>query len=113
MRRIKLNELRRGAELHPLIHIDPLVHAPARLMVLSYLYVLDSADYVFLMQMTGLTWGNLATHIGKLEEAGYIEVVKEFKGKKPISSLRLTMVGRRAFSAYIQLMRKVINDLSD
>jgi DNA-binding transcriptional ArsR family regulator len=102
----------KGAELHPLIHIDPLVHAPARLMVLSYLFVLDSADYIFLMRMTGLTWGNLATHIGKLEEAGYVEVIKEFKGKKPFSTLRLTVVGRKAFSAYIQLMRKVFDELS-
>lgn len=100
-------------ELHPLNKIDPLVHAPARLMVLSYLYVLDSADYIFLMRMTGLTWGNLATHIGKLEEAGYVEVIKEFKGKKPLSTLRLTVVGRRAFSAYIQLMRKVFDELSE
>lgn len=100
-------------ELHPLNKIDPLVHAPARLMVLSYLYVLDSADYIFLMRMTGLTWGNLATHIGKLEEAGYVEVIKEFKGKKPLSTLRLTVVGRRAFSAYIQLIRKVFDELSE
>jgi DNA-binding MarR family transcriptional regulator len=106
-----LEKRRSGIELHPLNNIDPLVHAPARLMVLSYLYVLDSADYVFLMQMTGLTWGNLATHLKKLEESGYIAVEKEFHGKKPHSTLRLSAEGRRAFRDYIELMKGVFNDL--
>ena len=59
-------------ELHPLADINQIIHAPARLMVLTYLYVVESADYVFLMHLTGLTWGNLSTHLTKLEEAGYI-----------------------------------------
>ncbi|HEY5731063.1 MAG TPA: transcriptional regulator, partial [Anaerolineales bacterium] len=54
------------SELHPLADIDQIIHAPARLMVLTYLYVVESADYVFLMRLTGLTWGNLATHLNKL-----------------------------------------------
>ena len=49
--------------------INKLIHSPARLMILAYLYVVDSADYVFLIHQTGLTWGNLATHLSKLEEA--------------------------------------------
>ncbi len=61
-----------GPELHPLADIDQVIHAPARLMVLTYLYVVESADYVFLVRLTGLTWGNLSTHLTKLEEAGYI-----------------------------------------
>lgn len=62
---------------HPLAEIDRVIHAPARLMVLTYLYVVESADYIFLMQLTGLTWGNISTHLRKLEEAGYVEIEKK------------------------------------
>ena len=75
-----------GADLHPLADIDQVIHAPARLMVLTYLYVVESADYTFLLRMTGLTWGNLATHLAKLEEAGYVAIDKGYQGKKPHST---------------------------
>ena len=102
-----------GPELHPLADIDQVIHAPARLMVLTYLYVVESADYVFLMRMTGLTWGNLSTHMSKLEEAGYIELLKEFKGKKPNTKVQLTEQGRTAFREYKKSMQKVLDDLPD
>jgi len=98
---------------HPLADIDPIIHAPARLMILTYLYVVESADYIFIMNMTGLTWGNLATHLNKLEEAGYIEILKTFKGKKPHSSLRMTESGRTAFQNYKQTMQQVLEGLQD
>ena len=100
-------------ELHPLAEIDQIIHAPARLMVLTYLYVVESANYVFLMRLTGLTWGNLATHLNKLEEAGYVEVQKTFNGKKPQSILRMTEQGRAAFKAYKKSMQQVLDDLPD
>ena len=100
-------------EMHPLADIDQVIHASARLMVLSYLYVLDSADYVFLMRRTGLTWGNLSTHLTKLEEAGYVEIRKEFKGKKPHTSARLTRRGRAAFRDYKKSMRRVLDDFPE
>ena len=101
------------SELHPLADIDQIIHAPARLMVLTYLYVVESADYVFLMRLTGLTWGNLATHLNKLEEAGYVDIQKTFDGKKPKSILRLTERGRDAFRAYKKSMQQVLDDLPD
>ena len=101
------------SELHPLAGIDQIIHAPARLMVLTYLYVVESADYVFLMRLTGLTWGNLATHLGKLEEAGYVDIQKTFDGKKPKSILRMTEQGRDAFKAYKKRMQQVLDDLPD
>jgi DNA-binding MarR family transcriptional regulator len=104
---------RAGPELHPLADIDQVIHAPARLMVLTYLYVVESADYVFLMRLTGLTWGNLSTHLTKLEEAGYVDIVKEFKGKKPHSIIRLTEQGREAFREYKKNMQQVLDDLPD
>lgn len=99
--------------LHPLSEIDPIIHAPARLMIITYLYVVDSADYVFLTNVTGLTWGNLATHLGKLEDAGYVEIEKRFVGKKPSSLVRLTEDGRRAFRAYKKTMQQVLAELPD
>jgi DNA-binding MarR family transcriptional regulator len=100
-------------ELHPLADIDQVIHAPARLMVLTYLYVVESADYVFLIHLTGLTWGNLSTHLTKLEEAGYVAIDKEFRGKKPHTTVRLTEQGRAAFQAYKKSMQQVLNDLPD
>jgi len=81
--------------------------------VLTYLYVVESADYVFLMRLTGLTWGNLATHLNKLEEAGYVNIQKTFDGKKPKSILRMTEQGRDAFRAYKKNMQQVLDDLPD
>jgi DNA-binding MarR family transcriptional regulator len=100
-------------DLQPLAGLDPLIHAPARLMVLTYLYVVENVDYVFLMRLTGLTWGNLSTHLGKLEEAGHIEIKKEFRGKKPHSTIRLTNRGRAAFQEYKNSMQQVLDDLPD
>jgi DNA-binding MarR family transcriptional regulator len=100
-------------ELHPLADIDQVIHASARLMVLTYLYVVESADYVFLIRLTGLTWGNLSTHLTKLEEAGYIAIKKEFKGKKPHSTVSLTKQGRAAFREYKKSLQQVLDDLPD
>ena len=102
-----------GSDLHPLAGIDQVIHAPARLIVLAYLYVVDSADYVFLLRLTGLTWGNLATHLAKLEDAGYVVIHKEFKGKKPHSSISLTPQGRAAFRDYKRSLQQVLDDLPD
>jgi DNA-binding MarR family transcriptional regulator len=99
--------------LQPLASLDQVIHAPARLMILTYLYVVESADYVFLMRQTGLTWGNLATHLNRLEEAGYIEIQKTYRGKKPLTILRMTEHGRAAFQAYKNNLQLVLNELPD
>lgn len=103
----------KSSDLHPLAEIDKIIHAPARLMVLTYLYVVEHADYVFLSNLTGLTWGNLATHLNKLEEAGYLEIEKKFVGKKPHSVVRMTEQGRGAFKAYKDQMQAVLGELPD
>jgi DNA-binding MarR family transcriptional regulator len=100
-------------ELHPLAEIDQVIHASARLMVLTYLYVVESVDYVFLKNQTGLTWGNLSTHLSKLEEAGFVAVEKGYKGKKPHTLIRLTDQGRSAFRDYKKSMKQVLDDLPD
>lgn len=95
----------------PIAEIDRLIHEPARLMIMAYLYVVESADFLFLMRQTGLTHGNLSSHMSKLEAAGYIEVVKEFVDRKPHTMLQLTDKGRVAFQKYRQSMMQVFDDL--
>jgi DNA-binding transcriptional ArsR family regulator len=96
-----------------LAEIDRLVHEPARLAIMALLYVLDSADFTFVMNQTGLTWGNLSAHLSKLEEAGYIEIEKSFKGKRPNTNLRLSTGGRQAFQEYRRSMKLLLEQLPE
>lgn len=80
--------------------IDRIVHEPARLKIMAYLNLLEQADFVFLLSRTGLTWGNLSSHMSKLEEAGYIVVQKQIKDKRSHTMLALTEEGRVAFNEY-------------
>lgn len=96
-----------------LAELDRLVHEPARLAIIALLYVIESADFTFLMNQTGLSWGNLSAHMTKLEEAGYIEVEKSFKGRRPNTSLRLTSTGRSAFQDYRQNLKQMLDALPE
>jgi DNA-binding transcriptional ArsR family regulator len=93
--------------------IDKLIHEPARLKIMAQLFVVEEADFIFLMRQTGLTWGNLSSHMSKLEDAGYVEVRKEFLDKKPHTILKLTPKGRDAFNEYRKAMNQVFKDLPD
>lgn len=95
-----MSEGSNSSSLQSLAEIDTLVHEPARLSILAHLYVIKRADFVFLMRQTGLTRGNLSSHLGKLETAGYVEIRKEFVDKIPRTLLSLTPQGREAFQAY-------------
>jgi len=75
-------------------------------MLISVLFVVESADFVFLKNQTKLTAGNISSHMTKLEDAGYVKVRKSFVGKRPQTMFRLTAKGRRAFEKY----RKVLSD---
>lgn len=98
-------------DLQPITDIDRTLHAPARLMILAILNVVETADFTFLMNQTGLTRGNLGTHIMKLEEDRYISVKKVFVERKPRTLYRLTNEGRRAIQIYRKNMRHVLDDL--
>ena len=102
-----------STDVQPIAEIDRLVHEPARLMILTILYVVESADFLYLMRQTGLTRGNLSSHLSKLEAAGYIDVKKEFVDKIPRTLLRLTDQGREAFQNYRQGMLQLLEDLAD
>ncbi len=108
-----INEKKDKDDLPSLTSIDKIIHEPARLMIMSYLYVVESADFIFLRSQTGLTWGNLSSHISKLEDAGYVAVEKEFVGKKPHTMLSLTDKGRTAFWEYRQNIKKVLDKLPE
>ncbi|MGY5862714.1 MAG: transcriptional regulator [Candidatus Thorarchaeota archaeon] len=93
--------------------IDRLIHEPARLNIMAQLYVVESADFIFLMRRIQLTWGNLSSHMSKLETAGYIDVEKEFVDKKPHTILALTEKGRAAFQNYRKVMQHVLNEIPE
>lgn len=96
--------------MKPIATIDKIIHEPARLSIMAHLYVVDSADALFLQRQTQLSWGNLSSHMSKLESAGYIEVKKSFRGKKPSTMLKLTNKGRTAFENYKKQMKHLFED---
>ena len=87
-------------DLRALTEIDRLLHEPSRAVIVAILAAVESADFVFLLNETGLTRGNLSTHLTKLEAAGYINIEKTFRGKYPLTLCSLTKIGRQAFDAY-------------
>jgi DNA-binding MarR family transcriptional regulator len=89
-----------SAENRNLLNIDRLIHEPARLIIMTMLNVVESADFLFLQRETGLTKGNLSAHLTKLEEAGYVAIEKTYKGKIPLTVCRLTEEGRNAYKHY-------------
>ena len=98
--------------LQSVIEIDRVVHEPARLLILAHLLVVESADFLFLMNQTQLTRGNLSSHLSKLEAAGYVEIKKEFVQKIPRTLLTITKKGREALKQYRQNMKQILEDIS-
>jgi DNA-binding MarR family transcriptional regulator len=94
-----------------LANIDRVVHEPARLVILALLYPAESADFLYLLRQSGLTKGNLSSHLGKLEHAGYVEVLKGYNGKIPQTTLRLTDAGRIAYRGYRRQIKRAVDRL--
>ena len=90
-----------------LANLDRLVHDPARLAILTALSACKRADFLFLLGITGLTKGNLSSHLSKLEEAGLIEIEKRFVEKKTQTLVRLTDDGRRTIDGYWKEMEEL------
>ncbi|HRX01020.1 MAG TPA: transcriptional regulator [Cyclobacteriaceae bacterium] len=89
--------------------LDPLLHSQLRLGIMSLLMSVDSAEFTFIKEQTGATAGNLSVQIDKLSEAGYIEVTKSFKGKKPLTTCAVTKKGLNAFENYVNALKQYIN----
>lgn len=88
--------------------LDPLLHSQLRLAVMSLLISLESAEFTFIKEKTGATAGNLSVQIDKLSTAGYIEVIKSFRGKKPLTTCKITKAGIAAFENYVQALKNYI-----
>lgn len=91
--------------------LNRIIHEPARLSIMTNLFVVDDANATYLLRQTGLTWGNLGSHITRLEEAGYVHVAKSFKGKQPQTTISLTPKGRDALVSYRQQLLAALEPL--
>lgn len=102
---------RTDIDLSSFADLDRLVHEPGRLLVMACLSVVEQADYLYVLKQTGLTQGNLSSHLAKLESSGYITVQKTFQGKVPRTQLAMTETGREAFQKYRRQILKALSDL--
>ena len=97
-----------STEFRRIVQVDRVIHEPARLMLITMLYAMDSADFLYLLSESGLTKGNLSSHLAKLEKAGYVDIEKTFRDKTPSTVCRLTTQGRQAFRHYLENLRRVL-----
>jgi len=100
-------------ELKQLEEIDPVIHSPTRLKVMTYLYLVENIDFVYLKRVTDLSWGNLSKHLTKLEDAGYVVMEKSFENKKPKTLIWLSDKGRQAFQQYKDNLQQIFEGLPD
>ncbi len=91
---------------------DRLIHEPARRVIMTILYSVESADFLYLLNETALSKGNLSSHLSKLETAGYISIEKTFRGKLPLTICSLTSEGRAAFRRYRDYLKKVVASMT-
>ncbi|MHB1007559.1 MAG: winged helix-turn-helix domain-containing protein [Chloroflexota bacterium] len=96
-----------------LVGVDRVIHEPSRLIIVAILYAAESADFLYLLRETGLTKGNLSAHLARLEEAGYVEINKIFRGKVPRTICRLTDDGRQAFRDYRARLRRAVESMPE
>lgn len=89
--------------------LDPLLHSQLRLSVMSLLISLESAEFTFIKEKTNSTAGNLSVQLDKLSEAGYLAIEKSFKGKKPLTTCRITKKGIKAFEEYVYTLKQYIH----
>ena len=88
--------------------LDPLLHSELRLAVMSLLVSAEEAEFPYIKEQTGATAGNLSVQIDKLSAAGYVEVEKAFKGKRPCTICRITPTGLKAFEDYVEALKSYL-----
>ena len=94
--------------ISPLLDLDRMVHEPARLAILTALFAAEEVEFLFLQKVTTLSKGNLSSHTQKLEAAGYLDTVKVFQGRIPVTSFRITEDGRTSLRLYHQQLRALL-----
>lgn len=88
--------------------IDDVIHSRLRMGVMAYLSNAEAASFTELKDSLGVTQGNLSIQIRKLEEAGYVEIDKRIVGRKPLTTLRITPTGRKAFADYLKALSEML-----
>jgi DNA-binding MarR family transcriptional regulator len=88
--------------------IDDVIHGRLRLGIMAYLAGAEVADFNELKRILDATQGNLSVHLRKLEDAGYVTIEKSFLARKPLTRIRLTEAGRKAFAAYLDAIGKLV-----
>jgi len=105
------DSLQTAESLRDIVAVDRLLHEPARMVISAILYAVDSADFLYLLRETGLTKGNLSSHLSKLEKAGYVAIEKTYAGKIPRTICRMTGEGRTAFDRYRDQLKRAADSL--
>jgi len=95
-------------QIQSIAELDRIIHEPGRLMIVTLLYSVDQADFLYLQYETGMNRGTLSSHISRLEQAEYVKVEKTFRGKVPQTLLRLTRMGRKSFERYRKNLREAL-----
>jgi len=90
--------------------LDDVIHGRVRLGVMAYLADAGVADFTELKTLLDVTQGNLSVHLRKLEEAGYVSIDKSFLDRKPLTRVRMTEQGRKAFAAYLDAIAKLVGE---
>ena len=93
-----------------ILRLDPIIHAPVRLAILSILITVEEANFTFLKESTQTTDGNLNTHLTKLEQSGYIRIKKTFQGKRPLTLCAITKKGEKAFDIYLEQLDQIVRE---
>jgi DNA-binding MarR family transcriptional regulator len=102
-----------SCEIRNLGELDRVIHEPGRLMITALLFAVEQADFVYLQYETSMNKGTLSSHISKLEEAGYVNVKKTFRGRIPQTILRLTPAGRKAFVQYRRNLTETLSSVPE
>ena len=97
-----------NTQMQTIAELDRLIHEPGRLMIVALLSAVDQADFLYLQHETAMNKGTLSSHISKLEDAGYVEVLKTYRGKIPQTLLSLTKLGRQSFKEYRRNLKKAL-----
>lgn len=95
-------------DLASVLQLDRLIHEPARLLIMSILAGAESVEFAFVEMLSGLSKGNLSSHLSKLEAAGLVEINKSFRGKRPLTTLRATPSGLQSLAAYREQLGAVM-----
>jgi DNA-binding MarR family transcriptional regulator len=95
-------------QIQAIAELDRVIHEPGRLMIAALLFAVEKADFLYLQHETGMNKGTLSSHLSRLEEAGYVEVVKTYRGKVPLTLLHLTGAGRKAFEQYRRKLKAAL-----